>query len=746
MRFSALPLILGLAATTGCASSLQPPAIASDAPLGRVIIYRNGVAYFERFAEIERDKLTLQVPPQRVDDFLKSLTIVDATSGEAMPLSYPTLDSLDGNTAMTVSLPAGHHRLKISYVTESPAWKPTYRVILGAEGKEPARIQGWAVVDNVSGEDWNHIQIGVGSTSALSFRYDLHSVQLVERETLTSGSLLAVAPPTGGSPYAVASRRVRVMGGVSQEAFANLQSRSGQAMSGAYQFGGEQLAAESIVTSDSSEGDDGGGRGDKKPNDYAVRLRQMESQVSNLKNQIRRSRTRLRIEGFANATDADKREASLARANALRDQLLSEGVPADRIEVVGTGKVSNEAVRVVETDEATVDRDGDGVPDPPDASGAEAADDGQALGSAHFLSKAPMSIERDHSAMVGILNAETEAERVYFYDPVSERGSTKFAFNAVRVMNPSEFTLDSGPFTVYAKGQFLGEGLSEPILPKSVAFIPYALDRSIIADPQQDTREEISELLTIQRGIVTTETRRIRRTRLTLTNRHSEDAEVYVRHLVTSGYELVSDAEGGGSLRSAGEEADAKGPKALRVKVQKLGGAYLFPVPLKGGEALELVIEESTPIMKTVDINTDVGIDQMALYLRGTARLDPELKKKLEGVVKTHTELADLQEKIALGRDQMSVYRTRVDELTFQLADLKKVPQAEKLRRHLTEKMQEISERLQKATLEMAELQGEVMTRRIVLQDELADLSLQKKKPDAEPPAAPATDAKKGGV
>ena len=40
---------------------------------------------------------------------------------------------------------------------------------------------------------------------------------------------------------------------------------------------------------------------------------------------------------------------------------------------------------------------------------------------------------------------------------------TRFAFKAVRLENPSKYTLDSGPFTVYAEGQFLGEGLSEPI-------------------------------------------------------------------------------------------------------------------------------------------------------------------------------------------------------------------------------------------------------------------------------------------
>jgi hypothetical protein len=72
------------------------------------------------------------------------------------------------------------------------------------------------VIDNVSGEDWKRVAVGVGSTSALSFRYDLHSVRYVERETLKDGSALGAAPPTGGSPYAVAGKELQVLANVSR--------------------------------------------------------------------------------------------------------------------------------------------------------------------------------------------------------------------------------------------------------------------------------------------------------------------------------------------------------------------------------------------------------------------------------------------------------------------------------------------------------------------------------------------------
>src|SRR3954464_376828 len=77
-----------LAALTGCASTSS--FVHSDATLGRVVVYRNGIAYFERTAHIDGDSLRLAAPADKVNDFLKSLTVVDAKTGEPAPIAYPT--------------------------------------------------------------------------------------------------------------------------------------------------------------------------------------------------------------------------------------------------------------------------------------------------------------------------------------------------------------------------------------------------------------------------------------------------------------------------------------------------------------------------------------------------------------------------------------------------------------------------------------------------------------------------------
>ena len=672
-----------VSASWGCAA--QKPVV-TDTTLGSVIVYRNGVAYFERYAAPGQKELKLRVPSERVDDFLKSLSIVDTASGEPLPISYPTVESFDGYVELTIALPQRPGRLKITYVTESPSWKPSYRVVLDKNGK--ARLQGWAVVDNVSGEDWKDVRVGVGSTSALSFRYDLHSVRLVERETLSSGEQLAHAPPSGGSPYAVATRKVRVIGKLDNSELAQLQGR-GETF--------ESDASKPLPQEPPADGWSNSATRKRVAKKKKANKLLDERYLRNLKTQA--GKHRIRIEGFAQNGDGDPRNAALGRANAVKDRLLELGVPEANIDVIGNERVNNrQAVRVLATDEE-VGRD-DGKP-------ALAARDTLPVGHAHFVSDEAMSIKKDHSAMVSMLNQLTDARRVFFYDPVSSRGSSKFAFNAVRITNPSPYTLDAGPFTIYAKGQFLGEGLSEAILPKTTAFIPFALDRSVVVDNNIGTREEIERLLTIQRGIVTSETRRIRRTKLTLSNRGSSDAEVYVRHKVAKGFRLTSKSE------------------AARSKVKKLGGAHLFRVDVPTSQAVDLIVEEWTPLMKTVDIRTDNGVREIGLFLR-KRNLEPKLKAKLDAIVRSHSDAANLQERIDVLDEQMRVFRTRIDEINVQLVTLKKVKQAQRLRGHLTEKMQEISETLQKSTMELSELKGDLMALRIELQDKLAELTLKK--------------------
>jgi hypothetical protein len=51
----------------------------------------------------------------------------------------------------------GERNLSVSYISEVPVWKCTYRIVMPQEGKP--LLQGWAIVDNTVGEDWKNVEL-----------------------------------------------------------------------------------------------------------------------------------------------------------------------------------------------------------------------------------------------------------------------------------------------------------------------------------------------------------------------------------------------------------------------------------------------------------------------------------------------------------------------------------------------------------------------------------------------------------
>ena len=63
----------------------------------------------------------------------------------------------------------GDRELLVSYISEVPVWKCTYRIVIPKEGKP--LLQGWAIVDNTVGEDWKNVELSlVAGAPSRSFR------------------------------------------------------------------------------------------------------------------------------------------------------------------------------------------------------------------------------------------------------------------------------------------------------------------------------------------------------------------------------------------------------------------------------------------------------------------------------------------------------------------------------------------------------------------------------------------------
>lgn len=73
----------------------------------------------------------------------------------------------DAKTITITSDGSGPREMIVSYTIAAPIWKTTYRVVLDEAGKP--FFQGWAIVDNISDEDWKDVQLSLVSGSPISF-------------------------------------------------------------------------------------------------------------------------------------------------------------------------------------------------------------------------------------------------------------------------------------------------------------------------------------------------------------------------------------------------------------------------------------------------------------------------------------------------------------------------------------------------------------------------------------------------
>ena len=721
-------LPLSLVCLFGCGRTTT--FVRSDTTLGRVVVYRNGVAYFERYAEINGDSLRLSVPGDKIDDFLKSLTVTDTTTGKPAPIAYPTHGSafvgnvaneqfqnqqsqqsqvgMGGMVSMEIQLQGPKpHKLLLSYVTEAPSWKPSYRISLK---DNKMTLEGWAIVDNTSGEDWNKVKLGVGSSSAMSFRFDLRSIRMVQRETLQSNDLFAQAPPMGGSSFS----GVPMPGGgkrvVAELDDARLATASTRDEESEMQFDKQtaakpKKAGNTATTGTVLGGFGGGGRAAAAPTmpmpQQQARPRD-DSGLDRLASQYRGTRKQVVVEGWADARDGDKYSASLERANRAREKLIRSGLDPSQVVAVGNGMQSGRAggVSIVEAPEALA---ANLQPQAGQAAGKPAEPEGNdPIGKSYFESQTSMTVPKETSAMVSILSKETEGGFVYLYDPESNRGNATYPFRTVRLKNPTNSVLESGPVAVFGEDGFIGEGMSDPIPANSFAFVPFALDRQIVVERKDDTRDAIARILTVQRGVFSTEVKHTRKKTLSLTNRMQEKATVYIKHSVAAGYKLT------------------KAPTSQ----ERMGESYLFKVEVPAGAKVDVDIEEETPVFKSTDIRSNVGMEMVRAYL-STAAVTGKLKESVTKLLELQKEIGNLEQRITTIREQMNEYRNRMDELHAQIVTLKLVKTGGPLMQNLEKKMQEVSDRLSKSTIDLVALQEKQMLARISFQDGVSELSLE---------------------
>ena len=113
--------------------------------------------------------------------------------------------------SMTIStIGSGERPLFVSYISEVPIWKSTYRLVLPKKPSKPL-LQGWAIVDNTTGSDWTSVELSLVAGAPQSFMQEISQPYYGQRPVvpLPPNILLVAADASTGARRRIQRRSCR---------------------------------------------------------------------------------------------------------------------------------------------------------------------------------------------------------------------------------------------------------------------------------------------------------------------------------------------------------------------------------------------------------------------------------------------------------------------------------------------------------------------------------------------------------
>ena len=509
---------------------------------------------------------------------------------------------------------SGDRNLYVSYISEVPIWKTTYRIVLPTRAEKKPLLQGWAIVDNTVGEDWNNVELSLVAGAPHSFIQQLSEPYYGRRPVVPLPESVQLSPQTHAA--ALSGGNGRLTGMITDATGASISGASVRLLD----ENGTLLA--STVTDTS---------GNYSFSSLPVGNYRLESQHQGFKStvvsnfpvspgenqlnstlQVGTSTQVVEVRGSAGTLDTTSSEMSASA-------LVLPGV-ANRAHVVSGGSAFAFSAL---------------PPPPPSAANLEAARElsaaaasGKDLGDLfEYKLKDRVTLHKNQSALVPIAQTDIDAEKVSFWSNTNGSGRP---LRALWIKNTSNLTLDGGSFSVLENEVFAGEGLTDSIKPGERRLVSYATDLGLFVEARPTSQPLHVTHVKISKGVMTQSSEIHERTFYSV--RSQDDS---VRTLV-----IEHPARIGSTLGKGNVEPDESAPGTYRFKLQ---------VPAKGTASLP--VEEVRVLQSSFQL-TDIEDGQIALFVKNGTVTPPmaDALKKIAAqkatVAKLETDMEDRQKDI----------------------------------------------------------------------------------------------------
>lgn len=511
---------------------------------------------------------------------------------------------LDAKTITVTSEGSGQREMIVSYTIAAPIWKTTYRVVLDEAGKP--FFQGWAIVDNVSEEDWVGVQMSLVSGSPISFIQNLQKPFYRYRPVVPIPQDLQLRPqvyePQSGSALSSSG-----ISGIVTDA------------------NGAIIPNASISIRNDSTGQTYSIRSDSNGNfsrsgipqgNYTVTANASGFKTLNMRNAQLGQNLNLQLEVGSVSETVDVTSSQYAslpsngrnfsglnlQAGASSNSFIADGASTTVSEALTSGK-----------------------------SGVSAAATGDEIGDLfEYRIDRPVTVMRNRSALIPIVQTKMDGERVAVYN---ENVRQDRPYSGVLLKNTTNLTLESGSMTVLDGNAYAGEALMDRLKAKEQRLISFALDLGthVRVRPKQD--REPAKLIKAVKGVFQVHYFQTAEKVYQISNQTDRPKVLYIEYPIRDGWELSENS-----------------PKP-DYQTQRY---YRFRVELKGLEEKEITISLRQPLMDTYQL-TSLSKNELELFV-SRRYINEETRAKL-------SRLIDIRGSIAQFDGKLESFDTEVEKI-----------------------------------------------------------------------------------
>jgi hypothetical protein len=242
----------------------------------------------------------------------------------------------------------------------------------------------------------------------------------------------------------------------------------------------------------------------------------------------------------------------------------------------------------------------------------------------------PVTLPRQQSAMLPILNQQVNGER---YSLFNEGTDPKHPLNAVRLRNASTLHLMQRPITVFDAGTYAGDAQITDLAPGAEQLVTYALDLDTEVQAAAGSSPVSLVSVRITRGIFLYTSKAQQERVYTIKNNGAKNRTVLVEHPYQPEWTLAAPKE----------------------PLERTRDAYRFAVPVSAGKGATLSVVQTRTLEQSISLS-NLASDQVSFYMKNPV-VSPSVKAALQ-------KLADLQLKAADTAAQRAAKEQRVSDIS----------------------------------------------------------------------------------